>query len=52
MTQTTKPFLADTLRIAVYAWIREDAPVSIKLLITPKVADKLIKRLKEEIENA
>jgi len=42
---------ADTtaLRLAVHAWIREDAPLSVKMMLLPKHVDALMARLAAEI---
>ena len=46
-TVTTIDPMEEWAREIVYAWIREDATTGIKLMMTPEISDKLIKRIAE-----
>jgi len=41
-TVTTNPNLHDDIRIAVWEWIREQAPTGIRLMMTKDLSDQLI----------
>jgi len=51
MTTKTTDYLHDDIRIAVWEWIREKAPTSIKLMMTHEMSDELIGLIEIRMQN-
>jgi predicted DNA-binding protein (UPF0278 family) len=42
--------VSNDIQQAVYDWVKEDAPVSVMLVVTPDILDALVKKIYKKIE--
>ena len=47
---TKKTEIDKDIQKAVYDWVKEDAPVSVMLVVTPEILDALVKKISKKIE--